>query len=279
MKCRDCENLERKTYGVWRCRVTGAHLSAEDLEADYPCPKDVGRQPERTRRPGILDDLTEYYEPAAPRMRALWEQGATAADIAETIGCGKRIAQYFIARFEREKARREEAEMEKAIEAPAAVTPASESNGEAKPLTKDELYARIAEMRRGGAGWLEIETALGVNPNVVHAALEKHGLLKKGIRRASPELKALPEQGEAETVNLAASFPATGGPPVVNMTYQPAPEAAQERPRPLIAGLAKTLAGGAAAQFLRGIGSSLELLPGRFRVSVRVEEVQDNVQG
>lgn len=257
MKCRDCENLERKTYGVWRCRVTGAHLSAEDLEADYPCPKDVGRQPERTRRPGILDDLTEYYEPAAPRMRALWEQGATAAEIAQAVGCGKRIAQYFIARFERDQARREEVAMEKAKEALAAVAPAAEGNGEAKPLTKEELYVKIAEMRRAGAKWREIREALGVTNDVMHRALKASGVL--------PESK--PEPAPSPTAAASA----------VDIPIRS--EAAPEKQRPLIAGLAKTLAGGAAAQFLRGIGSSLELLPGRFRVSVRVEEVQDNVQG
>ncbi len=167
--------------------------------------------------------------------------------------------------------------MEKAKEALAAVTPAAEGNGEAKPLTKDELYARIAEMRRRGAGWAEIQRDLGVSPNVVHAALERHGLLKRGIRRCKPAETAEDKTG---VITAEAHFPATSGPPVTKMTYTPAREAANEseRPRPLIAGLAKTLAGGAAAQFLRGIGSSLELLPGRFRISVRVEEVSEHAE-
>lgn len=278
MHCRDCEHLERKNIDVWRCRLTGAHLSAEDLEADYPCPRDIGGRPERTQTSGVMEELMAYYEPKAPKMRAMWEEGATALEIALAVGCGKGIVENFIARFEREANRRGHETMDTAEKALEAGTPAPEGNGEGKPLTKDELYERIAEMRRRGAGWAEIQRQLGVNSNVVHAALERHGLLKKGIRRAKLEQEAVPEQNGARALVAEASFPATGGPPVVKVNYPPAPEAAPEKPRPLVAGLAKRLTAGAAAQYLRGIASSLELLPGRVCISVRVEEVSEHAQ-
>lgn len=256
MHCRDCEHLERKNIDVWRCRLTGAHLSAEDLDSGDPCPRDVGARPERTHGPGLLDELTVYYEPKEPKMRALWEQGATAAEIALAVGCGKRIAQYFIARFEREEARRREAAMEKTKDTPAVVTPAAEGNGEAKPLTKEELYVKIAEMRRAGAKWREIREALGVTNDVIHRALKASGVL--------PESK--PEPAPSPTAAASAVDVPTSS------------EATTEKPRPVIAGLVRTLTAGAAAQYLRGIGSSLELLPGRFRISVRVEEVSEHAE-
>ncbi len=114
MHCRDCEHLERKNIDVWRCRLTGAHLSAEELDADYPCPRDVGANPKGSRSrqgpgrqsspaSGVLNDLADLYAAESGKIRALWESGATPEAIAAAVGCSRLVAHYFVSRLEREE--------------------------------------------------------------------------------------------------------------------------------------------------------------------------------
>lgn len=259
MQCRQCEYLERKNIDLWRCRLTGAHLSAEDLDAEYPCPRDVGVNPKGSREgpgrptsPGgaVLDDLVEVYAAESGRIRALWESGATPEAIAAAVGCSKLVAHYFVSRLEREEARRRgEIAMEKVMEATESVALAPEGNGKARRRTTDELKAQIVEMRKHGATWDQIASELRTSRETIAQTLREAGLSR---RQATETQKAKAAAAQEKT--------------------------AAEKARPLVAALAKTIGGGGAAQFLRGLGSALELLPGKYRVSVRVEEVSEHAE-